>query len=242
VHTIDIPQWVVDRVIRKRGAEHVFTELDPARTALVVIDMQNAFMLPGVAFAEITAAPDIVPNVNRLADAVRAAGATVIWIQMTYGDTETVDWSAFYELTTPEIGERRRQALTRGSEGHRIWAGLNVLDGDPTFEKSRFSCLVEGSSDLNAYLRERGIDTLLLTGVITDVCCEATARDAMMLNYRVILLSDACAADTDADHNAALCAVYTTFGDVMPTDMVVGLLADQTKSEPPSTLTVAPVT
>lgn len=224
MHDIDIPQWVTDRVIAKRGAEHVFTDLDPAKTALIVIDMQNAFMKPEVAFAVIKTAPEIVPNINRLAAATRSAGATVVWIQMTYSDTETVDWSAFYQLTTPEIGDRRREALTRGSEGHHIWAGLDVLDGEPVIEKTKFSALVQGSSDLDAFLRDRGIDTLIITGVITDVCCEATSRDGMMLNYRVILVSDANAADTDADHNNALCAVYTTFGDVMPTDMVVGLL------------------
>jgi ureidoacrylate peracid hydrolase len=78
MHHINIPRWVVDRVIKRRGAEHVFTDLDPGRTALIVIDMQNAFMLPAVAFVEITSAPDIVPNINRLAAAMRAAGGTVV--------------------------------------------------------------------------------------------------------------------------------------------------------------------
>ena len=228
MHDIDIPQWVVDRVIAKRGAEHVFTDLDPAKTALIVIDMQNAFMLPGVGFVNIATAPDIVPNINRLAGAVRSAGATVVWITMTYDDDEPVEWSAFYRLVTTELGATRRTALTRGSRGHRIWAELDVLDGDPIIEKTKFSALVQGSSGLDAYLRERGIDTLIITGCLTDVCCESTSRDGMMLNYRVILVTDANAADTDVDHNAALCAVYTTFGDVMPTDMVVGLLREAT--------------
>lgn len=224
MHDIDIPRWVIDRVIAKRGAEHVFTDLDPAKTALIVIDMQNAFMKPDVAFAVVESAPDIVPNINRIADAVRTVGATVVWIKMTYVDTEPVDWSAFYDLVTAGLGDRRRAALTRGSEGHDIWAGLNVVDGEAVIEKTKFSALIQGSSGLDAFLRERGVDTLILTGCLTDVCCESTARDGMMLDYRVILVSDANAADTDADHNAALCAVYTTFGDVMPTDMVVDLL------------------
>jgi nicotinamidase-related amidase len=90
------------------------------------IDMQNAFMLPGVAFAVIETAQEIVPNINRLADAVRSAGGTVVWIKMTYGDDEPVDWSAFYRLVTPELGARRRAALTKGSEGHQIWKDLDV--------------------------------------------------------------------------------------------------------------------
>jgi len=224
MHDIDIPRWVVDRVIKRRGAEHVFTDLDPAKTALIVIDMQNAFMLPGVAFVEIKSASEIVPNINRLAAAMRVAGGTVVWIVTTYTDEVSVDWSTYYRLSTPENGDRRSNALVKGTEGHRIWTGLEVIDGEPVIEKTRFSALVQGSSELDAFLRDRGIDTLLITGCLTDVCCESTARDGMMLNYRVIMVTDANAADTDADHNAALCAVYSTFGDVMPTDMIVDLL------------------
>jgi ureidoacrylate peracid hydrolase len=224
MHDIDIPRWVVDRLIKRRGAEHVFTDLDPGRTALIVIDMQNAFMLPGVAFVEIESAPDIVPNINRLAAAMRAAGGTVVWIVTTYTDEVSTDWSTYYRLSTQQNGDRRSNALVKGTEGHRIWEELDVVDGESVIEKTKFSALVQGSSDLDAFLRERGIDTLLITGCLTDGCCESTARDGMMLGYRVVMVTDANAADTDADHNAALCAVYSTFRDVMPTDMVVGLL------------------
>lgn len=86
MHNIDIPRWGLDRVVKRRGAEHVFTDLDPARTALIVIDMQNAFMLPEVAFVEIKTAPEIVPNINRLPAAMRAAGGTVVWIVTTHTD------------------------------------------------------------------------------------------------------------------------------------------------------------
>lgn len=173
MHEIDIPRRVVDRVIKRRGAQHVFQDFDPTRTALIVIDMQNAFMLPGVAFVEIKTAPEIVPNINRLAGAVRAAGATVVWIVTNYTDEVAVDWSTYYRLSTLENGERRSKALVKGTRGHQIWDTLEVLPGDPIIEKARFSALV---------------------------CCESTARDA------------------------ALTAFYSTFGDIMPTDMIVGLL------------------
>ena len=75
MHTIDIPQSVIDRVVRHRGREHVYEDLDARRTALIVIDMQNAFMMPGVAHVLCHAARDIVPAINRLAQAARAAGA-----------------------------------------------------------------------------------------------------------------------------------------------------------------------
>jgi ureidoacrylate peracid hydrolase len=78
VHNIDIPQWITDRVIKKRGAEHVFTDLDPARTALIVIDMQNAFMLPGVGFADIKTAPADRPE-HQPAGRCRAFGRAPRW-------------------------------------------------------------------------------------------------------------------------------------------------------------------
>jgi ureidoacrylate peracid hydrolase len=224
VHNIDIPRWAVDRVIKRRGAEHVFEDFDPARTALIVIDMQNAFMLPAVAFVVIKTAPEIVPNINRLATAVRSAGGTVVWIRMTYTDQASVDWSACYRLTTPEINRRRSVALAKGAKGHEIWDTMEVHPDDQMIEKTRFSALIQGSSDLDQFLRERDIDTLIITGCLTDVCCESTARDAMMLNYNAIMVTDANAADTDDDHNNALTAFYTTFGDIMPTDMIVDLL------------------
>lgn len=224
MHEIDIPRWIVDRVIHRRGVEHVFTDIDPGKTALIVIDMQNAFMLPGVAFVEIKTAPEIVGNINRLASALRTAGGTVVWIVTTYTDEVSADWSTYYKLSTPANGERRSAALIEGTEGHKIWKDLEVVEGDPVIEKTKFSALVQGSSELHAFLQSKGIDTLLITGCLTDVCCESTARDGMMLNYKIIMVTDANAADTDADHNAALCAVYSTFGDIMPTDMVVDLL------------------
>jgi ureidoacrylate peracid hydrolase len=65
---------------------------------------------------------------------------------------------------------------------------------------------------------------VLVTGTVTNVCCESTARDAMMLNFKTIMVTDGNAAVTDEDHNASLCAFYLTFGDIMSTDMLVTCL------------------
>lgn len=221
---VEIPQSVVDRVLRRHGVEHPFLHFDPTTTALIVIDMQNAFMMPGVAFAEITEAPTIVPNINRLATALRAAGGAVVWIVTSYSPEERTDWSTFYRLATDSIATKREEALTEGSVGHQIWSELKRSAEDLMVVKRRFSALVQGSSDLDAVLRGLGIETLIVTGCLTDVCCESTARDAMMLNYQVIMVTDGNAADTDDDHNGALVAFYSTFGDIMSTDMLVDQL------------------
>jgi ureidoacrylate peracid hydrolase len=232
MHKIDIPRSVIDRVTARRGKEHVFDTLDPARTALIVIDLQNAWLMPGVAFAELPAARDIVPNVNRLAASLREAGGTAIWVVTTYAPEVEESWSTYYGMSLPEHGAKRSAALTPGGKGHEIWPELEVKPGDPIVEKRRFSAFIQGSSELDKVLRARGIDTLLITGTVTGVCCESTARDAMMLNYKVVMVTDGNAAYSDAEHNAALTAFYASFGDIMPTDKLIEILARDAKKPP----------
>src|ERR1700694_3593380 len=98
MHTVSIPKSIIDRVIERRGREHAYDSLDPTKTALVVVDMQNAFMLPGVAHALCPMAERIVPNVNRLARAVRATGGAVIWIKTTFTEEALRSWSTYFEL------------------------------------------------------------------------------------------------------------------------------------------------
>ena len=230
MHKIAIPQSVIDRVIARRGREHIHDDLDPSRTALVVVDMQNAFMLPGVAHALCPMAEKIVPNINRLAHAVRESGGTVIWIKTTFKDDALQSWSTYFEMVTPQQGAKRITALTADSKGHELWATLDVRPDDLIVEKNRFSAFIQGSSNLAEVLRDRGLDTLLITGTVTNVCCESTARDAMMLNFRTIMVTDGNAAVTDEDHNASLTAFYLSFGDIMPTEMIVSQLERRAKA------------
>ena len=224
MHAFSIPQSVIERVIERRGREHVYDDLDPAKSALVVVDMQNAFMLPGVAHSLCPMAEKIVPNINRLAQAVRDTGGTVFWIKTTFTEEALRSWSTYFEMTRPERVAKRIEALTADSLGHQLWSGLDVRPQDPTVEKNRFSAFIQGSSDLEAALRGRGLDTILVTGTVTNVCCESTARDAMMLNFKTIMVTDGNAAITDEDHAASLIAFYLTFGDIMSTDMLIGCL------------------
>ena len=224
MHALSIPQSVIDRVIERRGRPHVYDDLDPRKSALVVVDMQNAFMLPGVAHALCPMAQEIVPNINRLAEAVRETGGTVFWIKTTFTQEALRSWSTYFEMTTPDRVAKRIEALTADSEGHRLWSGLDVRPQDPILEKNRFSAFIQGSSDLDVRLRERGIDTIMVTGTVTSVCCESTARDAMMRNFKTVMVTDGNAATTDEDHNASLIAFYLSFGDIMSTDMMIGCL------------------
>ena len=225
MHKIEIPDWVYERVKASRGKVHSFDNIDPAKTALLVVDLQNGFMMDGVGHAVAPAARDIVPNVNRIAEAVRQFGGLVVWIQNTVTEESLTSWSvANYDLATPERLEKRAESMREGSLGHQLWAALDARPGDTYVKKTRFSAFIQGSSDLEAILRSRGIDTVIVTGTGTGVCCESTARDAMMRNFKTIMITDANAAKTDTEHNAALIAFYRNFGDIMSTDEVIGYM------------------
>lgn len=225
MHRIAIPQAAIDRVLKRRDSLHVFHDLNPARTAHVVVDLQNGFMAPGQP-AEVPLAREIVPNVNRISRTLREAGGLVIYIQNTIDETAKRAWSNWFTYMS---GEGRKEAMEAafadGSHGHSLWPDLEVLPTDLKVKKNRFGAFVPGSSDLHAILQARNIDTLIITGTATNVCCESTARDAMMLNYKVIFVSDGTATYNDDEHNATLGIMLAMFADVMSTDEVVSYVS-----------------
>lgn len=225
MHKIDIPNEVRDRVIKRQGRLHAIESLAPAKTALLVVDMQNYFMADGQ-LGCCPVARDIVPNVNRLARALRSAGGHVVWIQNAAPAETLASWANLHELYSPENRQTRLQGLSPGSDGYALWEGLEVQPEDALVEKTRYSAFIRGASDVEALLRDRGVDTVIVTGVATNVCCESTARDAMMLGFRTIMVADANAAPSDAEHNATLATFMLFFGDVQHTDDVIRKLTD----------------
>ena len=215
MHPFTIAPAIAARVAARCGTPHPFARLDPQRTALVVIDMQNGFMREDLSHAFCAMAQHVVPAVNRLAAALRGAGGAVFWVQNTFDARCETEWSVMQEMATPEARARRAAAMSEGTEGHRLWPGLDVREGDAIVPKYRYSAFIQGASDLPERLRARGLDTVLIAGTVTNVCCESSARDAMMLNFRTVMVSDACAAVTDAEHAASLTAFHLQFGDVL---------------------------
>ena len=127
-------------------------------------------------------------------------------------------------MATPERAERRLETMDETHEGHRLWPELDVAPQDAQIVKKRFSAFIQGSSNIEAHLRARGIDTVLVTGTATNVCCESSARDAMMLNFKVVMVTDATATHSDEDHNNSLAAFYSNFGDLKSTDECLAAL------------------
>ena len=221
MHKFSMPQPIIDRVLRKRGRAHAYDRIEAAKTALIVVDLQNAFMQAGVAHALCEMAPRIVPAVNRLAASLRDAGGTIVWVRTTATPQSLQDWSVYYELLTPAARQKRLQALAAGSSGHALWPELDVQAQDLIVTKLRYSAFIQGSSDLEPQLHARGIDTVLIAGCVTNTCCESTARDAMMCNFKTIMVSDGNAAGNDQEHANSLIAFYLNFGDVQTTDEVI---------------------
>ncbi len=223
MHRVTVRQEIVDRVLTRRGRYHLFDRLDPQRTALVVIDMQGTFCAPGGP-AEVVTARGIVDPINNFTEELRKLGVPVIWV--LHANTQVngkSDWELFFSLIVADnVKEKTLDSLSPGKQD--IWSGLHVGPKDATVIKNRYSALIAGSSQLERLLRSMGIDTILVAGTKTNVCCESTARDAMMLDFKVVMVEDCCAALSDEEHRAALENIIQQFGDVMTSDKVVARL------------------
>ena len=221
MHHTEIRSDVLDRIISRRGKPHIHDTLDAARTALIVVDMQNAFVDENNPSC-IPVARKIVPAINHLATEVRTCGGTVVWVYTTFDDNTKAQWNAFFGVVYSDtFSDAVIDHLRDGSDGHRLWHELDIKTHDLTFSKNRFSAFLPGHCELPEYLRGQSIDTVLITGTVTNVCCESSARDALMQNFNVVMVSDANAALTDADHNASMTAIAQTFGDVMASTEVI---------------------
>ncbi|MGZ5805411.1 MAG: isochorismatase family protein [Xanthobacteraceae bacterium] len=222
MHPIELPQSVIDRIVSRRGRLHGFENIDSSRTALVIIDMQNVFCAPQAA-VEVPLAREIVPNINQLAQATRDAGGLVAWVQMTIPRRE--DWALVVDnLLSKENAERVLSEIKPGSLGHKLWPAMQARPDDLYVAKNRFSAFLPSSSDIAEQLRRRDIDTVIIVGTLTNVCCESSARDAAMMDFKTFMISDANAALTDEAHLATMTSFIGSFGDVRSTDEMTGLL------------------
>ncbi|MBI2371677.1 MAG: cysteine hydrolase [Deltaproteobacteria bacterium] len=185
----------------------------PEHTALVVVDVQNDFCADrgfysrlGLELAEIQA---MVPRLQGLIDAARQAGIMRVFVQAIYDE-------AF--LSGPALERRERNGVTvpcclSGTWGAEFYH-IGPAEGEYVVRKHRYSAFI--NTDLDLILRSRGIKTLLLTGVATNVCVESTARDGHMLDYYVVVVED-CVASAKKDlHQATLENIRLYFGEVVP--------------------------
>lgn len=223
MHSSQIRQEIIDRVMARRGRLHLYETLSPATSALVVIDMQNTFCAEG-APAEVPSSRGIVPNINALTAQLRAMKVPVIWVLHANTQHNGVsDWELFYNnVVAGSI--RERTLASNAPENQAVYAGLDVSDADITIVKNRYSALIPGSSSLERVLRSLGIDHIMVAGTKTNICCESTARDAMMMDFQVTMLSDCCATLSEDEHRASLETIVQQFGNVMTSTEAVAML------------------
>ncbi len=224
MHRIAFIAETAERGARPDGRA-TLAQLDPRRTAHLVVDLQRGFMAPG-APVEVPEARHIVANVNRISAALRAAGGVNVFLRMNLATDATARWRDYID----HLGARSDRdlviaAFSPGAPEFDLWDDLEVTGDDLVVDKCRFSAFIPGASRLHDELSGRGIDTLFITGTLTNVCCESTARDAMQMDYRVRFVADATAALSDQTHNATLANIDGHFGRVVLTDDVVGALA-----------------
>ncbi|MBD2847071.1 cysteine hydrolase [Paenibacillus sp. IB182496] len=209
---------------------------DPARTALVVIDMQNDFCAPG-GFGErlgndVAPARAIIPAISDVLAAARRAGLTIVHTR----EGHLPDLS---DCPPSKLARSRRQGagigdpgpmgrvLVRGEPGHAIVPELAPADGEYIVDKPGKGAFYR--TGLEAYLAEQGIASLLLAGVTTHVCVHTTLREANDRGYECAVIADATAAFDPADHEAALRMVWQQggiFGWVVESGAVVDALAE----------------
>jgi ureidoacrylate peracid hydrolase len=190
----------------------------PERTALINVDMQNVFVE-----GDWPAAPDglaLLERVNRLASVCRQAGVLVIHTSHVLR-SDGSNMGVLAEVAPPV----KQGMIAKGSNSAALHDGLVIDAGDVLLDKPRFGAF--HGTDLELILRSRGIDTVIVSGIATNVCCETTAREAMVRDFRVLFLSDGTAATRMGDltaeelQRATLATLGTVFGQVLRVDEVI---------------------
>lgn len=213
------------RNLATRGPLHLLADLAPATTAHLVIDMQNGFMRQG-ALLEVPDARAVVPQINAISAALRAAGGMVAFTRFAWRPDEARLWDAFYRrFLNPDRAARQQAAFAPGAADLQLWDGLEVTEGDLVVDKTRYSAFISGTCDLHERLQARGIRTLIISGTMTNCCCESTARDAMQYGYDVVFVADTNATLTALEQETTLMNLALLFAEVVPAAGVLAALA-----------------
>lgn len=202
--------------------------LDPARVAVIAIDLQVDFLSPSgyLAAKGYDPAPlrKILPNVASVITAARAAGCLIVHTRQGYR-ADLADMSVYERWRRRRAGLEGTDALVRGSAGFEIAPEVPVAEGDVIIDKTANGAFTY--TDLDHVLRWRGITHLILMGCTTDVCVHCTLREANDRNYQCLVVEDACASGDPYAHDAAIYMVTVedgVFGVVAKTlDVVVAL-------------------
>ena len=208
--------------------------IDPRTTAMIVVDMENDFVATGAPM-EIPAAQVLLPRLDAALAACRQHGIPIIY-------TTHVHRSSGCDLGLLRHDERigSGRALVDETDGIEIYPEIAPRDGEIVLKKHRFSAFY--NTDLEVILRGLGVNTVVITGVTTENCCHATARDAYFRDFQVVFLSDATgtrnypdlgqgAMTADEVHRAVLVILASDTADVISTETFIERIEDQPARE-----------
>lgn len=181
----------------------------PDKTALIIVDVQNDYCHPEGALAsagnDVTAVKEMMPRLHGLIAAARAHGVPVIYIQ-TFHEKATDS-----QVWVSRSGRGSLGVCRRGSWGAEFFEVAPLAD-EIIINKHRYSAFI--NTRLDSVLRTLRIETLIMTGVSTNVCVESTARDGFMRDYHIVLAEDACASYSRAAHEMTVENMKGYFGAV----------------------------
>jgi len=209
-----IPEEIVEKVFKRRGRLHAFPSINAAKTALVVIDLDVGTGRDKVNVQQ------VANNVNLLAEAVRAKDGVVAWVT-TPIQNATDNFRAVFGDTATENYERMGRV---DGDATKLWPELKPVAGDIHTTKQGHSAFFPGKSPLHKLLQARGAESILIVGAVTNVCCEASARDAAELQYKVTMISDAFIGQSPELDRATLTTFFRCYGDVRPTINMLEIL------------------
>lgn len=205
-----------------RGSDHIFDSIDMSKTAHVIVDMQVGFVAEGAPI-EVPMTRQISDTINTISRTVRERGGVNVFTRYTYDPSETLSWDQWFKT----LGVTQLAAQAKMGPGMPDWEidpSMDVEDSDIIVDKTRFSAMIPGTCAMDEQLKARGVDTLIITGTLTNCCCESTARDAQQMGYNIIFMSDANATLSDEEHLGTLLSMYTIFADVMDTEYLLELI------------------
>jgi len=183
--------------------------VDPKRAAVMVIDVQNDFCS-----AEFPAYQAMLPKLERFVAEARRAGVRLVYTRAVHSDkTDSAVWVSRYS-TRPH----RQNTCRIGTPGVEIHASIRPRAEDVVVDKHRYNAFL--GTDLELILRAQKIDSLLFTGIATNVCVENAAREAFQRDFWTVMVSDCMAAHSEAAHNAALTNAERGFGPVVTSEQV----------------------
>ncbi len=203
------------KLIKRRGQLHAFGRLVAAKTAIVAIDLTQP------CYDNMPSGTALIEPVNALTAAARGVSAVVAWIAPLPPSRQKKRTQARLLLGAESM--QRQEIEASGNQAPA--RGLKVEDRDWHISKASYSAFFPGNSTLPERLAASGIDTVILAGVLTDVCIASSARDAFESGYRVLVCSDGVAANEPLLHAMALRTLARGYADVRPSSELVELLA-----------------